>query len=199
MNPGVLLCLVRESIFYLAWAGDCRAILSRTPNEVQQLTADHVPEHPKERERLNRADVPVKNGRLFGVLAPSRAFGDCAQKDMNPLGLISECEVVTYSPLFSGELGQFVDSKEELGEGLLDCESFILMATDGIWSAMKNMRASSLLRAAFDDTLKYRKQNDCTTREEFSVKEICKRGSMLGGDDSSAVVIFFRAESDSVL
>ena len=112
------------------------------------------------------------------------------------MGVLADCDLTSQTVALSADSASFTFAKDESGEGRLAKDSLLLLATDGIWSAMKNTRAISLLRTSFDDSFKFQKQSDCHTREEFCVRELCKRGSMLGGDDASAIAIFFRIENE---
>jgi serine/threonine protein phosphatase PrpC len=59
--------------------GDCRAVLSDKGKAVQ-LTFDHKPNAPKEKERIEAAGGFVHNGRVNGLLAVSRSIGDVNYK-----------------------------------------------------------------------------------------------------------------------
>jgi serine/threonine protein phosphatase PrpC len=65
---------------YIAHVGDCRAVLSHGGIAIP-LTNDHKPStRPDEVARIEAAGGWVHNGRLHGVLAVSRAFGDAEHK-----------------------------------------------------------------------------------------------------------------------
>jgi len=63
--------------------GDSRAILIRSNGRMIPLTADHKPENAAERRRIRLAGGYVKQNRVDGQLALSRAFGDWSYKN-NP-------------------------------------------------------------------------------------------------------------------
>merc|ERR1711920_756493 len=73
-------------------AGDSRVLLGRTNGTIvdgggtdKGLTTDHKPDHPSERERIERCGgtVEIKEGnvaRVNGNLSVSRGFGDKEEK-----------------------------------------------------------------------------------------------------------------------
>jgi serine/threonine protein phosphatase PrpC len=110
--------------------GDSRAVLSRNRSSID-LTRDHKPNDPIERERIEKEGGTVKwygcrdeNGkpleaygayRINGNLAVARAIGDA---DFRPL-VSAEPEV------------QFFDRDEQEDE-------FIIVASDGLWDVMNS-------------------------------------------------------------
>ena len=75
--------VIREQDLYLGHVGDSRAVLFRN-GECMQLSNDHKPNIPEERERIEKmGGVVIWAGtwRVGGVLAVSRAFGDRLLKD----------------------------------------------------------------------------------------------------------------------
>ena len=57
----------------VAHAGDCRAV-ARMGKKIVQLSNDHRPTDPTEKERIYAAGGIVKGGRVMGILAPSRGW-----------------------------------------------------------------------------------------------------------------------------
>ncbi len=68
-----LLCVFKSEIT-VANVGDTRALLLK--HEATRLSVDHKPDAAEERQRIEGLGFEVKNGRLMGTLAVSRAFGD---------------------------------------------------------------------------------------------------------------------------
>ena len=60
--------------------GDSRAVLSEKGVAVA-LSNDHKPENKEETERIVAGGMRVKNNRIKGKLAVSRAIGDYLYKD----------------------------------------------------------------------------------------------------------------------
>ena len=68
---------------YCANAGDSRTVMCEKGNAVD-LSKDHKPELPEERSRIIKAGGEVVDGRVNGMLALSRAFGDFDYKPITP-------------------------------------------------------------------------------------------------------------------
>mmetsp|Transcript_5942 Transcript_5942/g.8888 ORF Transcript_5942/g.8888 Transcript_5942/m.8888 type:complete len:461 (+) Transcript_5942:317-1699(+) len=56
--------------------GDSRAVLLKKDGSWKQLTRDHKPSLPSEKERIQKAEGSVENDRVDGQLALSRSIGD---------------------------------------------------------------------------------------------------------------------------
>eukprot|EP00931_Biecheleriopsis_adriatica_P083124 TRINITY_DN5665_c0_g1_i2.p1 TRINITY_DN5665_c0_g1~~TRINITY_DN5665_c0_g1_i2.p1 ORF type:complete len:598 (-),score=91.67 TRINITY_DN5665_c0_g1_i2:41-1834(-) len=107
--------------------GDSRVLLGRAdgtifpgPGTDSGLTTDHKPDHPSERERIERTGGHVESvmgvSRVNGDLAVSRAFGDSQHKTT---GGPSQCDhPVTADP--------------ELQEFECSCTDFLMLVCDGI-------------------------------------------------------------------
>lgn len=62
--------------YYIANTGDSRAIAYLKNNRVKQITKDHSPTDKNERKMIVKKGGFVKNKRVDGILAMSRAIGD---------------------------------------------------------------------------------------------------------------------------
>ena len=92
----VLLCVCEGSQVHTAWAGDCRAVLYRgAKREAELLSRDHTLCNAQERERLLRARVPVRRGRVLGVLQPTRAIGNRRLRETRSDAVLPLCETRT--------------------------------------------------------------------------------------------------------
>ena len=121
----VLVALLVEGHLWVANAGDSRAILcgkgAAAQPEYTALTVEHHPELPQERERIVRAGGDVVNGRVQGVLATSRGFGD---RDLQRF--VTACPDIEHRALKRGD-------------------DFLVLATDGIWGTLSNSEVCSLV------------------------------------------------------
>ncbi len=81
--------LVTLGMLFVAHVGDCRAVLGSTADAaaVQQLTADHRGDDAVERERVESEGGWLEDGRVFGLLQPTRTLGDADLKLTPPLRL----------------------------------------------------------------------------------------------------------------
>ncbi|CAL4949367.1 unnamed protein product [Urochloa decumbens] len=131
-HPGctaVTALVVRNKLF-VANAGDCRAILSRSGKPFP-MTKDHVASCPKERERVIKAGIEVKwqidTWRVgAAALQVTRSIGD---DDLKP--------AVTAQP-------------EVIETALSDDDEFLVMASDGLWDVISNEDVLSIIK----DTVK---------------------------------------------
>merc|ERR1719183_2163187 len=83
-----IFALVDESMVVVGNVGDSRAIISSVSGNEEEglisrpLSTDHKPTVPSERQRILKAKGLVSRGRVNGMLAVSRAFGDFTYKGM---------------------------------------------------------------------------------------------------------------------
>lgn len=75
----ITVLLVTPQEIYCANAGDSRTVLSQAGIAIN-LSKDHKPDDPDERRRINMAGSEVKENRVNGMLALSRALGDFEYK-----------------------------------------------------------------------------------------------------------------------
>ena len=79
--------LLTKDKYYVANAGDARAILYTKDEQVIALSTDHKPDLEHEKNRINKAGGYVSDGRVNDNLNLSRAIGDLEykkEKDMKP-------------------------------------------------------------------------------------------------------------------
>lgn len=106
----------------VAHCGDCRTVI-RSCGETICSTKDHRVEDANETRRIKQMGGVVVDGRLSGILSPSRCFGDFDVKQTIPANiLVATPDVARYS-VDLGVVGKF--------------NSFLVMATDGLWDVME--------------------------------------------------------------
>lgn len=88
-------CLVLGSNVTLAWLGDCACFLLDEKGRARRMTREHHADLDVERDRIASRGGEVIDGRLQGILEPTRSFGDLDIKDMN-VGLSSEPETLAF-------------------------------------------------------------------------------------------------------
>lgn len=113
--------LFTEDKYYIANAGDARAVMFSKKDEVLALSTDHKPEDPKELERIEAAGGYVSDGRVNDNLNLTRAIGDLEYKKNHNL--------TPQEQIISG----FPDV--EIRDYTTD-DNFILIGCDGIWETM---------------------------------------------------------------
>ncbi|RLN20175.1 hypothetical protein BBJ28_00014809 [Nothophytophthora sp. Chile5] len=104
---------------YVANVGDCRAVLCTAEGTAVDLTTDHKASLPAEQARIEASGGFVHNGRLDGILALSRGFGDLAHKQ-------------------DGHLEVTPDVLEHL---VVPADQFLLLASDGLFDVLTSQQA----------------------------------------------------------
>ena len=108
---------------FVAHCGDCRAVLRTSDGETVHLTRDHRAGDPGERVRVETAGGIIVDDRVFGVLAPTRSFGDLDMKEKKGV-VIAEPELVRYS------VRAFPTATKKF--------TFMILASDGVWDVMSS-------------------------------------------------------------
>ena len=128
-STSVMTLISREHIV-CANTGDSRAVMSRGGAAVE-LSHDHKPYNPGEKERIENAGSHVKFNRVNGDLAVSRALGDFVYKrcETQP----PEHQAVTAFP-------------EIIAEKRTGQDEFIVLACDGIWDVMSSQEVVDKVR-----------------------------------------------------
>jgi protein phosphatase 2C family protein 2/3 len=174
----LVVLLTTDNHLYVAHAGDSRAILIPGSGEpvVVALTADHKPEQPKEKKRIEAAghevvrDTIVQHGkrvhtfRIDSVLSVARSIGDAEYKDSFDLDAAEQA--VTCVPDVS-------DRKVASGD-------IVLLACDGLFDVMSNELVAEKVRKgrAAGDSL----ETIAKRLTDSAIKE-------LGSDDNVSVVL----------
>jgi protein phosphatase 1L len=119
---------IKGEIFVAANSGDTRIILGKGEGWTQ-LTVDHKPDVPEERERVEKLGGSIivwGVPRVQGILAMSRALGDPSLKP-------------------------FVTAEPRVVEGLLGRENDVaVVACDGVWDVLKPEEVITLARQERD-------------------------------------------------
>lgn len=163
-----LTALVLGTNLLIANVGDCRAVLCRKGDAVQ-LSQDHRPCFQVERKRVEDLGGTVEYGYLNGDLAVTRALGDWYMK--LPLGSASP---LTAEPEFQLTL-------------LTEDDEFLIIACDGIWDAISNQEAVSIVGRE----LMYHNDPEQCARE--LVNQALMRDS---ADNVTAIVVCFSSPTE---
>ncbi|ETW09048.1 CAMKK/CAMKK-META protein kinase [Aphanomyces invadans] len=110
-------------VLHVANIGDCRGVLCQDGDAVD-LTIDHKANNPAEKARVEAAGGFVHNGRLDGILAVSRAFGDFAHKSGGHLIATPMVASLPVSPV----------------------DEFLLLASDGLFDVLSSQQAINFIR-----------------------------------------------------
>eukprot|EP00573_Skeletonema_grethae_P013483 CAMPEP_0201695394 /NCGR_PEP_ID=MMETSP0578-20130828/7362_1 /ASSEMBLY_ACC=CAM_ASM_000663 /TAXON_ID=267565 /ORGANISM="Skeletonema grethea, Strain CCMP 1804" /LENGTH=520 /DNA_ID=CAMNT_0048181237 /DNA_START=24 /DNA_END=1586 /DNA_ORIENTATION=+ len=131
-TTGVIVFVTPHHII-CANAGDSRAILARN-GVALPLSFDHKPPNDVEAVRVDRSGGFVKNGRVDGDLAVSRAFGDFSYKKNESFA--------------SSEKHLRVSAVPDILVHTRDAakDEYIVLACDGIWDRLTNRDCAKLVR-----------------------------------------------------
>eukprot|EP01125_Pyxidicula_operculata_P019209 TRINITY_DN694_c3_g4_i2.p1 TRINITY_DN694_c3_g4~~TRINITY_DN694_c3_g4_i2.p1 ORF type:complete len:339 (+),score=72.00 TRINITY_DN694_c3_g4_i2:42-1058(+) len=123
-----IVAILRGDQLYVANTGDSRAIICDDGMAIP-LSSDHKPSDTREKKRILDAGAHVLLGRVQGVLAVSRAFGDIDFKNRETCGagwISAEPDVKLWN----------VTEKTE----------FFLLACDGVWDVMSTFQVAKFVR-----------------------------------------------------
>jgi serine/threonine protein phosphatase PrpC len=102
----------QQRYFQVANLGDTRAVLV-SKNSCKRLTIDHKCVEPEEEKRIRNNGGILIDGRIFGQLILSRAFGDFAFKKYG----VSSVPYIFKTPISDNDL-------------------FLVLASDGVWDVI---------------------------------------------------------------
>ena len=120
---------VTEQVILVGNAGDARLVLQRA-GRVEQITQDHKPSVPAERQRIEQygscvVETPGDCARVAGMLAVSRAIGDAPFKG---------CGVISCPDVF------------EVDPTGVD---FVVLACDGLWDVFSIEEVQLIVQVVF--------------------------------------------------
>eukprot|EP00005_Dracoamoeba_jomungandri_P006277 CAMPEP_0174262318 /NCGR_PEP_ID=MMETSP0439-20130205/12905_1 /TAXON_ID=0 /ORGANISM="Stereomyxa ramosa, Strain Chinc5" /LENGTH=285 /DNA_ID=CAMNT_0015347009 /DNA_START=237 /DNA_END=1094 /DNA_ORIENTATION=- len=124
--------------------GDSRAILGGQ-EFCSPLSRDHKPDNKEELERIENAGSMVRWGRVNGMLAVSRAFGDFQFKEN--YNIPPGDQAVTYIPEFVHMSLQNTN------------QEFLVLACDGLWDVMTNKEVTRFVNEQLKSRIQQSKNN----------------------------------------
>jgi protein phosphatase 1A len=183
--------LLRRGRCVVANCGDSRAVLCRANGSALDLSPDHRPSGRSlagqaEAKRVADTGAWVKDGRVMGVLAVSRAFGDWEFKAGRDAFLASGAAEGLWSAasvagrtLASAPVVATPDVNEV---ALADGDQFVLIASDGLWDYSSSAQAVLFVRGELT-----RNGGDAAAAAEALVAHAVRRRR--SQDNVAAVVI----------
>ncbi|KAF7830365.1 putative protein phosphatase 2C 60 [Senna tora] len=121
--------VIRHNLVVVANAGDSRAVLSRGAQALD-LSIDHKPTLQSEIDRIERAKGSIKDGRVNGKIAITRAIGDMYYKEA---ALPREDRILTANP-------------DVRTVHLTNEDEFLVIACDGLWDCMTSQEMVNCVR-----------------------------------------------------
>jgi len=179
-------CYMRGSDLWVACSGDSRAVKGANVEGkvvATDLSNDHKPDNPGEKERIiasgGTVSPPGPNGRPSRVwangrvgLAMSRSLGDGLCKKY---GVIPDPEIQHFSLKLPAE--------KEPGKDAPPHDSFIIVASDGVWEFITSQEACDLVA-------KYENATDACTALVQEAAACWKRFEGSYRDDITAIIAF---------
>jgi len=115
--------LITPTKIICANAGDSRSVLAQKGKAVE-LSHDHKPDNPLEKDRIMKAGGEIIEGRINGNINLSRAIGDLDYKQN--ANLKPDLQLIISKP----DIIEMLYSRED--------KDFIVMGCDGIWEIKTN-------------------------------------------------------------
>jgi len=109
------------------------------------MSVDHKASSRSETDRIHAAGGWVHNGRLHGVLAVSRAFGDIEHKKMK-WGATDDEGWNAATALVGPSNNILLAEPEIVVETCLVDDEFVIIACDGLWDVMSSQQAVNFVR-----------------------------------------------------
>ena len=129
MKTGCTACVMTidetNKKIYFANAGDSRVVYCKN-GKAEAGSTDHKPELESEKNRINKADGWISNGRVKGNLNLTRGFGDLEYKQNK--NLKPEEQMITADPDI-----KIIDYSKDI--------DFVIIGCDGIWDCLSNQEA----------------------------------------------------------
>ncbi|CAR24264.1 type 2C protein phosphatase PTC4 [Lachancea thermotolerans CBS 6340] len=138
-STGILAVIINEKKLYVANTGDSRCVLSTKGRGVKTLSYDHKPQHIGELVRINDDGGTVSLGRVGGVLALSRAFGDFQFKTSVSYTNSAHGPAAAQRYVAPAQESQVTVEPDVICHQIsYDRDEFLVLACDGIWDLYSN-------------------------------------------------------------
>ncbi|CUS21997.1 LAQU0S04e05820g1_1 [Lachancea quebecensis] len=138
-STGILAVIINEKMLYVANTGDSRCVLSTKGRGVKTLSYDHKPQHIGELVRINDDGGTVSLGRVGGVLALSRAFGDFQFKTSVSYTNSAHGPTAAQRYVSPAQESQVTVEPDVICHKIAyDRDEFLVLACDGIWDLYSN-------------------------------------------------------------
>ena len=183
MRTGCTACVMgvdeTSKKIYFANAGDSRVVLCRK-GVAEEMSTDHKPELESEKNRINKADGWISNGRVKGNLNLTRGFGDLEYKQNK--NLKPEEQMITANPDI-----KIVDYNK-------DCD-FVILGCDGIWDCLSNQEACDFVAKRLKDTPDIKLSKIVEEMLDTIVAKDLYNETGVGCDNMTCIIVVFKKES----
>ncbi|CCE61316.1 hypothetical protein TPHA_0A02340 [Tetrapisispora phaffii CBS 4417] len=162
-STAVVAIIINDKNLYVANCGDSRCVLSSKSNGTKTMSFDHKPQHIGELLRINDNGGTVSLGRVGGVLALSRAFGDFQFKrnivynKTTPVQVLqnmngseeaegSEGGILKHTGIPAQESQVTVEPDVLMHKINYSKDEFLVLACDGIWDVYSNKQLVNFIK-----------------------------------------------------
>lgn len=194
-----VVCCVRQDEIIIANAGDSRAVLCNRGTAID-LSEDHKPNLPNERDRINRAGGTIAvqrighitQYRVNGGLNLSRSIGDLAYKQNSALP--AKDQMVCCTP-------EIKRIKRK------DTDEFMIICCDGVWDVLQSQEVVDWIRERLGNMADLPQRVESGSLRLSTILEDlldhCLSPDLqsthgLGGDNMTAVLVIFGSKSAKV-
>ncbi|SCV04545.1 LANO_0G10858g1_1 [Lachancea nothofagi CBS 11611] len=194
-STGILAVIINGEMLYVANTGDSRCVLSTKGRGVKTLSYDHKPQHIGELVRINDDGGTVSLGRVGGVLALSRAFGDFQFKTS-----------VSYTNSATGSATQrYVAPAQEAQVTVepdvlphricYERDEFLVLACDGIWDLYSNKNLVQFIKYHLTLGLKF---DEIVTKLLDHGISSADSNTGVGFDNMTIIIVALNQQGDSL-
>ena len=180
MRTGCTACVMTidetSKKIYFANAGDSRVVYCKN-GKAEAGSIDHKPELETEKNRINKAEGWISNGRVKGNLNLTRGFGDLEYKQNK--NLKPEEQMITADPEI-----KIIDYSKDI--------DFVIIGCDGIWDCLSNQEACDFVQKRLQDTPDIKISKIIEEMLDQIVAKDLYNETGLGCDNMTCIIIVFK-------
>ena len=180
MKTGCTACVMTidetNKKIYFANAGDSRVVYCKN-GKAEAGSTDHKPELESEKNRINKADGWISNGRVKGNLNLTRGFGDLEYKQNK--NLKPEEQMITADPDI-----KIIDYSKDI--------DFVIIGCDGIWDCLSNQEACDFVKEKLKNEPDIKISKIIEEMLDQIVAKDLYNETGLGCDNMTCIVIVFK-------
>ena len=201
----LLICLLHRDHLLCFNSGDCGALLQRSSGISEALNVLHDVDCPGEYNWITSHNVEFHNGRVAGIIEPTRTLGDIDAKRLHPLAIshLPDLFITRLSPSpppsppppplpLSSLEGP---DRYTFGRVSEHSSDMLVMCTDGVHGPFGDMHhvATTAREWEFLSYVDVDGSLGCTASK---ITSIATGDRKCGRDDASIIVVFFRYDEE---
>ncbi|KAK3252677.1 hypothetical protein CYMTET_38040 [Cymbomonas tetramitiformis] len=187
--------MVREDQIVVANVGDSRAVLGRNGKAVD-LSSEHRPygrdkTAKEEAARIQKTGAWLRDGRVMGILAVTRAFGDIEfKRNIEQLlvdGVLDGVWTKEFAKKQNITSAPVVPMPDVMDVATTEQDEFVIMASDGLWEVFSSAQAVQYVRRHLANSAKKGVKNGAQAAAEAIIDDAIKRRKTT--DNVSVVIV----------